>query len=227
MRNILVTGGNRGIGLAIVKELAQESADSILLGCRNLDKGTHIASQIGKNVKAVKVDLSQREILNENISHIQKQYPRIDVLINNAGILIEGTFLKTTHDELEKSLRINVLSAYQLMKAFLPNMIANGYGRVINISSGWGAFSDGLTGPFGYSFSKASLNALTLTASRELPHHNVKINSMCPGWVQTDMGGAEAPRTPQKGAETAVWLANLPESGPNGGFFRDMKLIEW
>ncbi len=105
-------------------------------------------------------------------------------------------------------------------------MIKRGYGRIVNISSGWGSFGEGLTGPISYSVSKAALNALTKNISKDLPA-NVLINSMCPGWVKTRMGGSAAPRTPAEGARTAVWLVTLPENGPNGGFFRDQKSIPW
>jgi NAD(P)-dependent dehydrogenase (short-subunit alcohol dehydrogenase family) len=88
-------------------------------------------------------------------------------------------------------------------------MISNGYGRIINISSGWGSFNEGLGGPFSYSTTKTALNALTHTISSSVQQSNIKINAMCPGWVRTRMGGAEAPRSPGKGAETALWLATL------------------
>jgi NAD(P)-dependent dehydrogenase (short-subunit alcohol dehydrogenase family) len=105
-------------------------------------------------------------------------------------------------------------------------MIKRDYGRIVNISSGWGSFSDGLTGPFSYSYSKACLNAFTVTAAKNLPK-NIKINSMCPGWVKTRMGGDTAPRTPEQGAETAIWLANADEDSATGQFFRDKKMIPW
>ena len=105
-------------------------------------------------------------------------------------------------------------------------MIQRGYGRIVNVSSGWGSFAEGLTGPAAYSITKAALNALTVTLARELPP-NVKVNSICPGWVRTRMGGSEATRSPEEGAETALWLATLPEDGPSGGFYRDNNLINW
>ena len=100
------------------------------------------------------------------------------------------------------------------------------YGRVVNLSSGWGSFSEGLGGGGAYGIAKAALNALTLRAAQEVPN-TIKINAMCPGWVQTRMGGAGAPRTPEVGADTAIWLATLPEDGPTGGFFRNRKPVAW
>ena len=105
-------------------------------------------------------------------------------------------------------------------------MNARGYGRIVNVSSGWGSFAEGLSGPGAYSISKAALNALTLSLSKDLPT-NVKVNCMCPGWVRTRMGGEGAPRTPEEAADTAIWLATLPDDGPTGGFYRDRKLIAW
>lgn len=225
-RVILVTGGNRGIGLAIVKGLARSADDIVLLGCRNIEEGQQIANEIGLNTKAVKIDLTNREELKKNIAKILFDYERVDVLVNNAGVLNEGSFEDISLEDIDDSLRVNTLGPLELIRAVLPAMRKNNYGRIINLSSGWGSFDDGLTGPFSYSFAKASLNALTLTVARSLPKH-IKINSMCPGWVRTRMGGQMATRSPEEGAETAIWLANSDEDGPSGGFFRDKRLIEW
>ena len=114
-----------------------------------------------------------------------------------------------------------------MSQAVLPIMRDQGYGRIINMSSGMGQLSEmGAEHP-AYRMSKAALNALTRTLAAELGEGSIKVNSMCPGWVKTDMGGSDAPRTVEQGAETAVWLAMLPEDGPNGGFFRDKKPIAW
>lgn len=225
-RVILVTGGNRGIGLAIVKELAQSANDLILLGCRDIESGGKIAREIGENVKAVELRLANREELSKNIQAILDEFSRVDVLINNAGVLNEGTFLDVDIDRFDEALRVNAISVYELIRAFVPAMKDNGYGRIVNVSSGWGAFEDGLSGPFTYSLSKATLNALTLSIAKDLPKE-IKINSMCPGWVRTRMGGKMASRSPEEGAQSAVWLANLDSSGPTGGFFRDKRLISW
>lgn len=225
-RVILVTGGNRGIGLAIVKGLARFADDIVLLGCRNIEEGQQIANETGPNTKAVKIDLSNREELKKNIAKILFDYERVDVLVNNAGVLNEGSFEDVSLEDIDDSLRVNTLGPLELIRAVLPTMRKSNYGRIINLSSGWGSFDDGLTGPFSYSFAKASLNALTLTVAKSLPK-NKKINSMCPGWVRTRMGGQMATRSPEQGAETAIWLANSDMDGPSGGFFRDKRLIEW
>jgi len=105
-------------------------------------------------------------------------------------------------------------------------MSARGYGRIVNVSSGWGSFAEGMGGPGLYGVTKAALNALTVRLAKELPS-TVKVNAMCPGWVRTRMGGQSATRSPDEGADTAIWLATLSDDGPTGGFFRDRKPIEW
>jgi NAD(P)-dependent dehydrogenase (short-subunit alcohol dehydrogenase family) len=112
------------------------------------------------------------------------------------------------------------------MRAVLPGMGARGRGRVVNVSSGWGSFAEGIGGGGAYGPAKAALNALTVRAAAQAPR-GVKVNAMCPGWVRTRMGGASAARAPEEGADTAIWLATLPEDGPSGGFFRDRRPIRW
>lgn len=225
-RTILVTGGNRGIGFAIVQGLARNSSDIILLAARKFNDAAEAAKQLSSNVVPIELDLTSEATIQSGLQSVFKKHPQIDILINNAGILVEGNLETGTLEGLETSLQVHLKGPYQLIKTLLPGMKKNNYGRIVNISSGWGAFSDGLTGPFAYSVTKAALNALTLALSHELPAE-VKVNSMCPGWVKTRMGGAEAPRSPEQGAETAIWLANLSEDGPSGKFFRDKEEIEW
>lgn len=225
-RKILVTGGNRGIGRAIVEEFSKDPKDLILLGTRELKEGVQVANQFGENVEAVELDLEDRIKLKRNVDALLKKYHRVDVLVNNAGVLNEQNCLEIDLQKWDESLRVNFLGPYELIRYLLPKMEENNYGRIINISSGWGAFSEGLSGPFAYSVTKASLNALTKSLAHHLPF-NIKINSMCPGWVKTKMGGDSAPRTPQEGAQTAIWLGNLGEEGPTGKFFRDKKEIDW
>ncbi len=225
-RTVLVSGGNRGIGLAIVESLAAQLDDILLLGCRNIKEGQERATSIGHNVHAVELDLSKNDVLHHHISSIMKKHGRIDVLINNAGVLYEGDALKLDESLFYQTMQINAMAAYELMRACLPGMIENNYGRIVNMSSGWGSFAEGLGGPFSYSVSKATLNALTHTLARQVPD-TIKINAMCPGWVRTDMGGQDASRSPSEGADTAIFLTNLHNDGPSGRFFRDRKLISW
>ena len=218
MKNILVTGANRGIGRAIAQGLAG-SDTHIWVGSRDLDAGRSVADKIGGT--AVQLDVGDPT----SIAQAVEQVGDVDVLVNNAGILGSGGVFDDPED-FTQSMAVIVHGPYLLMRAFTPGMRARGYGRVVNLSSGWGAFSDGVAGPGAYGVAKAALNALTVSAARALPNM-VKVNAMCPGWVRTDMGGAGASRSPEEGADTAIWLATLEDNGPTGGFFRDRKPISW
>jgi NAD(P)-dependent dehydrogenase (short-subunit alcohol dehydrogenase family) len=225
-RTVLVTGGNRGIGKAIVEGLSKMSGLTVLLGCRDIEQGKSIAEGIDGDVRAVALDVSSRETLQAQVAEILQEFPVIDVLINNAGILREGKVLEAEDAGFDDTLRVNVTGPFDLIRLLAPGMIQNGYGRIVNVSSGWGSFNEGLGGPTAYSVSKAALNALTFSAAGSLPDC-IKINAMCPGWVRTDMGGSDAERSPEEGADTALWLATLPDDGPTGGFFRDRQPIQW
>ena len=225
-RTILVSGGNRGIGKAIVSQLSENTSDTILLGCRDINDGDVVSKSLGENVKTVLLDLSSRESTLECLNNIRVAYPQIDVLINNAAVLFKDDLSDLDYADFDQTIRVNLTAVFELSREILPQMVANGYGRIVNMSSGYGAFSQGIFGPFSYSISKTALNALTLTSSRDLPE-NVKVNCMSPGWVRTEMGGKDAHRSPEEGARTAVWLANIDEDGPNGKFFMDNKEIPW
>ena len=225
-KTALVTGGNRGIGLAIVAGLAKQGNIQVLMGSRVLEEGRAAASTIAGDVIPVALDLSERDQMKRQVADIQDQYGPIHILINNAGVLEDGNVLEVSEAAFEKSLRVNFEAPFDLIRLIVPGMIQENYGRIVNLSSGWGSFNEGLDGPAAYSISKAALNALTLSLSHALPAM-IKVNSMCPGWVRTRMGGEGAVRSPEEGADTAIWLATLPENGPSGGFFRDRKPIQW
>ncbi|NQZ01906.1 MAG: SDR family NAD(P)-dependent oxidoreductase [Bdellovibrionales bacterium] len=225
-RTLLVTGGNRGIGKAIIEGLASSSEDVVLMGCRDLQEGQKTAADIGKNVQAERLNLANRDSLLNDLKDLMVRHPKIDVLVNNAGVLFEGDVLGCSVEDIEASFAVNTLGPIFLLKALLPGMVERDYGRIVNVSSGWGSFDEGLSGPFSYSVTKAALNAMTLSVANGLTG-NVKVNSMCPGWVRTRMGGMLATRSSEQGADTAIWLANLPVDGPTGGVFRDRKLVEW
>lgn len=149
--------------------------------------------------------------------------------MNNAGIFQDENSRLIDLDEntFEKTLRTKFIGAYNLTKGLLPKMEERGFGRVMVVSSGLGQISTMGAGNGSYRISKAAMIAATLIISAEVKHPNVKINSVCPDWVRTDMGGVSAGRSVEQGAETIVWAVTLAEEGPNGGFFRDKERIDW
>jgi NAD(P)-dependent dehydrogenase (short-subunit alcohol dehydrogenase family) len=150
--------------------------------------------------------------------------------VNNAGILIDSYSTSIAELDLETlrwTLETNVIGAVGVTQALLALMRRHDYGRIVNMSSGLGQLCDMQAGTPAYRISKVALNALTRILAAELKDTHIKVNSMCPGWVRTDMGGPNAPRSVEEGADTAVWLARLPDDGPSGGFFRDRQPIPW
>ena len=232
-RVALVTGANRGIGFEIARQLA-EIGNRVILGARNLAQGEAAAKILASNdVKAfaAELDVTDEATIEKLARKIDLDFGRLDILVNNAGILIDETDLpsETAPQTTRTTLETNLLGPWRLCQALIPMMKRNNYGRIVNVSSGAGALSemsDSLYAP-AYSISKTALNALTIMFASELRGSNILVNAICPGWVRTDMGGTSAPRSAKEGADTAVWLATLPDDGPTGGFFRDRSKIEW
>jgi NAD(P)-dependent dehydrogenase (short-subunit alcohol dehydrogenase family) len=214
----LVTGGNRGIGRAIAAGLVARG-HRVVIGVRDLEAGRVVAEEIG--AQAFRMDVARIESLGAAVDKIGG----VDVLVNNAGVLIDTSMLEDAGG-FHMSLDVMLRGPYELIRACAPHMGAQGWGRIVNLSSEWGSFAQGLEGPGAYGVAKAALNALTKAMVRDLPQ-GVKINAVDPGWVRTRMGGEAATRSPEKGAETAIWLADLPEDGPTGRFFRDGLSVRW
>lgn len=223
MKKILVTGGNRGIGKEICRQLALKG-HRVLLGSRDLAKGQTAAAEMTGNVEAVALDVSQaesREALARNL-------PQLDVLINNAGILPGNAGSgKVTMEEVRQVLEVNYFGVWALIQSLLPQLTQTADARVINMSSSMGTHENlGMGGHASYRISKANLNDLTIQLAADLAGDGIKVNAMDPGWVKTDMGGANAARTVAEGADTAVWLATAANI-PTGKFWRDRKQIAW
>ena len=230
-RTALVTGGNRGIGLAICEGLAERGLN-IVLGSRDEANGEAAARSVreqGATVRVEQIDVAEPDSIDACYERLAADGVDVDVLVNNAGIYPEDDALDATIDQLDRAWTVNTRGPWLLVKKFVPDMVDRGYGRVVNMSSGSGSFGEGLDPQHAaYAASKSALNALTMTLDAALPDDpDVKANAMCPGWVHTRMGGEAAPRTPEEGADTALWLATLPSDGPSGGFFRDRERIPW
>jgi NAD(P)-dependent dehydrogenase (short-subunit alcohol dehydrogenase family) len=217
-RVALVSGGNRGIGREVARQLAGLDY-TVVVGSRDVAKGQQVAEELGDHAVAFQLDVTDPQSIERCLAEIGGEFGRLDVLVSSAGVI--GV------DEVRETLETNLFGAWRLTQAALPLMRRNGYGRVVNISSGMGQLSDMGGHSPSYRVSKTGLNALTRILTAELAEENILVNSVCPGWVRTDMGGANASRSVEKGAETPVWLATLPDDGPRGGFFRDRKPIPW
>lgn len=228
-RIALVTGANRGIGKQVSIDLAKQGI-YVLIGARNPGEAEDTLAavkDVGKG-EILSLDISKEQSISAALDTITGSFGKLDILVNNAGIFADpGSFFDTTSEDLHRTLLVNLYGPLRLIQTFLPMMIQNDFGRIVNVSSGMGQLSDMGGGYPAYRISKTAINALTNVASAEAVGKNIKINSVCPGWVKTDMGGASATRPVEKGAETIVWAATLPDGGPTGKFFRDKKEISW
>ena len=227
----LVSGGNRGIGLALTEDLARRGFQ-VILGSRSLAAGQRAAKPLtkqGLKVLAVKLDITKASDRKAVLKLIKTQFHRLDVLVNNAGVFLDSSddSQKAKLSDIRKSFEINTLGAFEMCRTFLPFMAKHHFGRVVNVSSGMGQLSEMNGGCPGYRLSKTALNAVTRIFSEEYKDQGILVNSVCPGWVKTRMGGKGAEISPAEGAETLAWLATLPNDGPTGGFFREKAPIQW
>jgi NAD(P)-dependent dehydrogenase (short-subunit alcohol dehydrogenase family) len=228
-RVALVSGGNRGLGREVARRLAEDEY-TVVIGSRELEQGRAAAAELDGEVNACRLDVTDPETIDSCIREIEERYGRLDVLVNNAGIEGGGWRTNATDvdlDEVRDTLETNLFGAWRLTQAALPLMRRNGYGRIVNLSSGMGQLEEMGGHAPSYRISKVGLNALTRMLTAELGGENIIVNSCCPGWVRTDMGGPTANRSVEEGGDTPYWLATLPDDGPRGSFFRDRKPIPW
>lgn len=230
-RVVLVTGGNRGIGLEICRQLGKLGL-SVLLTSRREEQGQTACRELreaGVDVRFRCLDVISPESVAGVRDFVEREIGYLDVLVNNAGIALEhnkyalDVDMATVHQTLET----NLVGPWMLCQSFVPMMRERGYGRIVNVSSGVGSFSRLAAGFPSYRVSKTGLNALTCILADELKETNILVNAMTPGWVQTHMGGPKAPLSVEEGAQTAIWLATLPDDGPRGKFFKDREEFPW
>lgn len=227
-RTALVTGGNRGIGFEACRELAQ-AGHAVVLSARSETSGKRAAQVLAKeglDVRFEPMDVADEKSVADCAKRLAAARVHVDVLINNAGIYSSGGLPDLSTAIMMEALQTNFLGAFWCCRAFMPAMIKARWGRVVNVSSHFGSFAEGLEGAPAYSISKAALNALTVKLAEAAPS-SVKVNSMTPGWVRTRMGGAGADVTVEEACDTLVWLATLPDDGPTGGFFRNRRPTKW
>ena len=231
-RIALVTGGNRGIGYAICRTLAARGL-TVVLTARDSKEGARAAEKLGQEGLAVEfrvLDVTSEDGVKNCVDEILKQHGRIDVLVNNAGVMLDPRGSRVLTSELKTyrdTLEANFFGPLRLSRAIVPGMKRHRYGRIVNMSSGLGQLHDMGSGTPAYRISKTTLNALTRILAADLANTGVLVNAMNPGWVRTRMGGEGAPRAPEEAADTAAWLATLPEDGPTGGLFHDRKAVDW
>ena len=228
MKNIFITGGNRGIGKGLVEIFSENN--KVFFSARDKQKARSVIESIGnENIDYVIMDVSDERNVQNGIEALKEKTDSIDILINNAGILIPGLkhkidAVETDDESILKTFNINTVGVLRVCKAVLPLMRPTS--RIINISSGMGQMEGMATGSIAYRLSKSALNALTIVLSQELSSKDIKVNAICPGWVQTDMGGYEATLTVKESVESIKKFA-LSDDFPNGKFLRHGEILPW
>jgi NAD(P)-dependent dehydrogenase (short-subunit alcohol dehydrogenase family) len=228
-KRALITGGNRGIGLAIAQGLLAQGYE-VIITARSFDRAKQAAEQLAGTVIPIELDVSDDRSVDQAIATLNQRIDCLDVLINNAGIYPDQnvdvpTIARVQLDRAIRAMQTNVFVAMRVVQAVLPLLEKSNDARVINVSGGMGAL-DGLTTTApSYRLSELALNGATMMLAQSLSAKSIVVNSMCPGWVRTDMGGTSAPRSPEQGADTAIWLATEAPHSLSGKFFRDRKEV--
>jgi len=229
-RIALVTGANKGIGYEIARQLG-ERGYHVLVGARKPDAGKQAAASLqkgGMSAGFVEIDVSNRGSIEGAAKNVATQFNHLDVLVNNAGIMEDKNNITEVPDDLFlRTLTTNTLGPLRVTQAFLSLLTKSPRASIVNMSSGLGQLSDMADTYPAYSISKTALNAVTRQFAAALRDKGIPVNSVCPGWVKTDMGGANAPRTVQQGADTVTWLATEAPRDLTGQFLRDREVIPW
>jgi NAD(P)-dependent dehydrogenase (short-subunit alcohol dehydrogenase family) len=223
---ILITGANRGIGKEIARQMA-ENDWQVIVAARDLSNANKVVKAIGRDAFGLQLDVQDEHSVREAALIVDEKFKKLDVLVNNAGIFGNNSILDFDLEQIRVVMDTNLMGSIRTSKYFMPLLKKSDDGRIINMSSGLGQLDSLKTGGYGaYRLSKTALNALTIMMASEVERVGIKVFSMSPGWVKTDMGGKNAPRSVEKGAETAIWLA-LEKNIVSGKFYQDMKVIDW
>lgn len=229
-RIALVTGAHRGIGLEVCRQLAERDY-AVVLTARDPDKAQQAAEQLGGDgleVTPQQLDVTDPASIARARDAVEQRFGRLDALVNNAAIDYDTDqdVLTADLDRVQRTLDANTLGPWRVTLASLPLLRRSEHGRIVNVTSGAGALGSLSGGTPGYSLSKAALNALTLMLAARLKGEGILVNAVGPGWVRTEMGGKDAPRSVAEGAASIVWGVTLPDDGSTGGFFRDGEPME-
>jgi len=228
----LVTGANKGIGLEIVRQLAK-AGFRVFLTARSRERGEEACKQLQQddlNVEFLQLDVTDETSIDQLAKELTSQIGHLDVLVNNAGILLDAanaSVLEVEPTVILQTLQTNTLGPLRLTQNLVALLLKSDAGKVINVSSGGGQLTDMGDWAPAYSLSKTALNAVTGMMAAALKDKHIAVNSICPGWVRTDMGGSNASRSVQQGADTVTWLATEAPSDLTGKFLRDRTVIPW
>ncbi|WP_375512922.1 SDR family NAD(P)-dependent oxidoreductase [uncultured Nostoc sp.] len=227
-KRALVTGGNRGIGFAIAYGLLTKDYE-VIITSRSFDNAKLASEKLQTKVIPIELDVTDDRSIDQAVKTLHQKIDRLDVLINNAGVYPDNEFNILTIDRelLNSTMNANTFGAIRMVQAFLPLLEKSPDARVVNASSGYGALEDLSWNVPSYCLSKLALNGATIMLAQALQSKGIVVNSICPGWVKTDMGGSSAPRTPELGADTAIWLATDAPHNISGKFLRDRKIISF
>jgi NAD(P)-dependent dehydrogenase (short-subunit alcohol dehydrogenase family) len=225
-KRALVTGGNRGIGFAIAQGLIERDYE-VIITARSIESAKKAAEKLAEKAIPLALDVSDDSSIDRAISLLSQQIDCLDVLINNAGVYPdkEVDSLTISRELLNTAMQTNTFGVIRMVQACLPLLEKSSDARIINVSSGMGELNSLTTTATSYSLSKLALNGATIMLSQSLKPKNIAINTMCPGWVRTDMGGNAAPRSPEQGADTAIWLATEASHSESGKFWRGREAV--
>ena len=241
-RVAFITGANRGIGFETSKKLA-ESGIKVILGSRDINKGKEAVkklSNFGIDADLVQYDAFDEDAPQKVYDYISEKYKKLDILINNAGVLLTGNLFVTNSStisdkDLKDTFQTNFFSVISLTQKLLPLIKKSNAGRIVNVSTILSSLTlhsakDSPITPakeIAYNASKTALNAFTIHLAIELKDTNIKVNSGHPGWVKTELGGPNAPMEVEESYKTSLRLATLDDEEPSGGLFHENDIIPW